>query len=70
MAHNRFPIRKTDEIEDPFEWNIQFRYKTQKEETQDIWWRLPKESKTQQMPPELGVLPSDVMLLYPQEMRN
>jgi molybdate transport system ATP-binding protein len=66
-VHNRFPIRPMDEVEDPFEWTIQFRYETQKEEAQDIWWCLPKDQKLQQMPPELGVLPSDVMLLYPHE---
>jgi molybdate transport system ATP-binding protein len=71
MAHNRFSICKTDEAEEPFEWVMQFRYETQKEESQDIWWRLPKENKPQQMPTEMGVLPSDVMLLYPrEEVRN
>jgi molybdate transport system ATP-binding protein len=70
VSHNRFSIRRTDETEEPFEWTIQFRYETQKGETQDIWWRLPKDRRMPQMPPrhlprELGVSPSDVMLLYP-----
>lgn len=64
-AQNRFAIYKTDEMEEPFEWIIRFRYEHQKEGTPDVWWRLPKERRPQRMPEELGVSPSNVLLLYP-----
>ncbi|MCL1941364.1 MAG: ATP-binding cassette domain-containing protein [Synergistaceae bacterium] len=61
---NRFPVRLTDKIEGPFEFNVQFRYKGQVEGSQDIWWLLPKEKMTEQFPESLGVSPANIMLLY------
>jgi len=63
-VQNRFPIYQTDEMEEPFEWIIRFRFNGQKERTPDIWWRLPKDCRPQKMPEELGVSPSDILLLY------
>ena len=63
-AQNRFPVQFTGEIESPFEYNIQFRYLGQDEGSQDIWWRIPKEKRANAFPPELGVSPSNIMLLY------
>ena len=63
-TQNRFPIRFTDEIESPFEYNIQFRYENQTRESQDIWWRIAKEKRTGQAFSEFGVAPANIMLLY------
>lgn len=63
-AQNRFPIHFTDEIEGPFEYRIQFRYENQLADSQDIWWRIPKEKRMIQPPIEFGVAPANIMLLY------
>jgi len=62
---NRYPIYKTDEMEEPFEHIIRFRYPNQKEGTPDIWWRMAKDHKPQPLPDELGISPSNIQLLYP-----
>jgi molybdate transport system ATP-binding protein len=64
-AQNRFPIRMTDRMEEPFEWVIRFRYLDQKEAAPDIWWRLTKDQKPQQMPEMMGIAASNIQLLYP-----
>lgn len=69
-ASNRLAVRQTDEIEEPFEWIIQFRYENQAAGAQDLWWRLPKDRRPQQMPRELGVSPSNVLLLYPEVLQG
>ena len=61
---NRFAVRLADEIEGPFEYNLQFRYENQLAEAQDICWIIPKEKKRGQFPAELGVAPANIMLLY------
>jgi len=61
---NRFRVRFTDEIESPFEYNVQFRYENQLDASQDIWWLIPKEKRTGQLPSELGVTSNNIMLLY------
>ena len=60
---NRFLVYKTDEMEELFEWLIRFRYVNQKEGTQDIWWRLPKDQMPRLMPQALGIEPSNIHLL-------
>ena len=65
-SENRFPVRFTDEIEEPFENIFQFRYDKQLEETPDIWWRIPKEIKSDRIPAELGIASGNVLLLYQQ----
>ena len=64
IAQNRFPVQIIEEIESPFEYNVQFRYKGQHENSNDIWWLVAKENKPVQAPPELGVAPESIMLLY------
>ena len=64
-SENRFPVRFTDEIEEPFENIFQFRYANQANKSPDIWWRLPKDHKLQQMPEIMGIAPSNIQLLYP-----
>jgi len=63
-TQNRFPVKLIEEIENPFEFNIQFRYKQQSSSSQDIWWRIPKDKKTEQFPLEIGIDPENIMLLY------
>ena len=63
---NIYPVVYSSEREDPFEMRLLFRYTGQKEGTADIWWRMPKDRKPEEMPPKLGISPSDVLLLYPE----
>lgn len=52
------------EMEDPFESIIEFRFFNQKEDTNPIWWRVPKDRKPQQFPSQIGVAPVNVLTLY------
>ena len=61
---NRFPVRFAEEMEEPFETILQFRYEGQKEDSPPIWWRLPKDKKPQRFPEELGVAAVNILLLY------
>ena len=63
-ARNRFPVQYVEEMEEPFETIIQFRYAAQKPESPPIWWRLPKEKRPAQFPAEMGIAPANVLLLY------
>ncbi|MCR5136496.1 MAG: ABC transporter ATP-binding protein [Oscillospiraceae bacterium] len=61
---NRYPVCYTEEMEEPFEVILQFRYADQRAESPPIWWRLPKDRKPQAFPAELGVAPANILLLY------
>ena len=61
---NRFPVRFIEEMEEPFETIIQFRYASQREDSPAIWWRLGKDRRPQEFPKELGVAAANVLLLY------
>jgi molybdate transport system ATP-binding protein len=63
-ARNRFPVRYAEEMEEPFETIIQFRYEGQKPDSPPVWWRLTKEKKPAQFPAELGISPANILLLY------
>ena len=62
--HNRFPVRFVQEMEEPFETILQFRYAGQDPTSPPVWWRIPKEKRPQSFPAELGVAPANVLLLY------
>ena len=62
--HNRFPVRYVEEMEEPFETIIQFRYAGQGDDNPAVWWRLPKDKRPAAFPTELGVAPVNVLLLY------
>ncbi|MER2150231.1 MAG: ATP-binding cassette domain-containing protein [Candidatus Limivicinus sp.] len=62
---NRYPIRYAEEMEEPFELILQFRYQNQAPDSQPIWWRLSKEKRPQQFPEEIGIAPANILLLYP-----
>ena len=63
-ARNRFPVRYVEEMEEPFETIIQFRYAGQREDSPPIWWRMAKDKRPGQFPGELGIAPANVLLLY------
>jgi len=64
IKQNRFPVRFSDEMEEPFEFSLQFRYQSQPDNTQDVLWLLPKEKRSADFPAMLGVAPENVLPLY------
>jgi molybdate transport system ATP-binding protein len=64
IRKNRFPVRFTDGMEEPFEYSLQFRYENQKDNTQELLWLLPKEKKWAAGQVMLGVDPENVLPLY------
>ena len=63
-AANHYPVFFVEEIEEPFAWVITFAFSTQKKNSAPIWWRIPKDRKTDVLPKELGVAPQNILLLY------
>ncbi len=61
---NRFPVEYLEEMEEPFEYILHFRYTGQKKDSPPIWWRLPKDKRPQIFPGELGIAPANILLLY------
>ena len=61
---NRFPVEYTEEMEEPFEWIIEFRFRSAAENAQSIWWRVTKDKRPQVFPDELGIAPANILLLY------
>ncbi len=65
-AQNRYPIVCEDEMEEPFEWLIAFRYARQPPESKPLWWRIPKDRRPADFSRELGVAAANILLLYKQ----
>ncbi len=61
---NRYPVQYVEEMEEPFETILQFRFAGQDPESQPIWWRLSKDKRPRSFPEELGIAPANVLLLY------
>ncbi len=61
---NRFPVRYSEEMEEPFETILQFRYLQQIDQSPAIWWRLSKEKRPSPFPGEIGIAPANILLLY------
>lgn len=61
---NRCAVEYCDEMEEPFEWIIEFRFKSAAPNAPSVWWRLGKDKRPQTFPPELGVAPANILLLY------
>ncbi|MDD3337164.1 MAG: ATP-binding cassette domain-containing protein [Eubacteriales bacterium] len=63
-AQNLLPIRFQDEMEEPFETILPFRYTSQKENAPALWWRIAKDKKPSPLPEALGVAAVNVLPLY------
>ena len=63
-AANHYPFFVVEEIEEPFAWVITFAFTTQIKNSAPVWWRIPKDRKTDTIPKELGVAPQNILLLY------
>ena len=61
---NSFPIEITGKMEEPFEVIVEFRYLNQREDSPNLWWRIPKDRLPNPYPNELGIAPVNVNLLY------
>ena len=61
---NRFPVRFVEEMEEPFETTLQFRFASQCGDSPAIWWRLAKDKRPAEFPQALGVAPANILLLY------
>ena len=61
---NRFPVRYVEEMEEPFEVILQFRYAGQSPDSPPVWWRLSKEKRPREFPEALGIAPANILLLY------
>ena len=61
---NRFPVVYAEEMEEPFETILQFRYAGQTPDSPPLWWRLPKDKRPADFPKELGIAPVNIHLLY------
>ena len=61
---NRFPVTFIEEMEEPFETTLQFRYAGQNESSEPIWWRLTKDKKPSVFPEEIGIAPANILPLY------
>ena len=63
-SQNRYPIKYIGEMEEPFEWIVEFRYCGQSPSTPPLWWRVPKDRRPMDFPAGFGVAPVNVLLLY------
>lgn len=61
---NRHEVQFVREMEEPFEWVVEFRFKGQSRSSESLWWRLPKDKRPQTFPNELGVSGANILLLY------
>ena len=61
---NRYPVRYVEEMEEPFEVILQFRYAGQSPDSPPVWWRLSKEKRPRDFPEALGIAPANILLLY------
>ena len=61
---NTLPVVITEEIEQPFEWIVKFRYRSQSVAAPDIWWRFAKTDRPETLPDRLGIDGDDILLLY------
>ena len=61
---NRFAVEYIEEMEEPFEWIIEFRPRSAAADAQGVWWRVSKDKRPQSFPAELGIAPANILLLY------
>ncbi|MBR1814224.1 MAG: ATP-binding cassette domain-containing protein [Lachnospiraceae bacterium] len=63
-TENGCPVCFVEEMEEPFETILQFRFQNQKEGTAPVWWRVSKEARPKTFPDRIGVKPEKLLLLY------
>ena len=63
VAQNRFPVAFAGDMEEPFEWVLEFRYVGQAADAPPLWWRIPKEKRPRPLPEALGIAPVNVLPL-------
>ena len=63
-VQNRCSIEYLGEMEEPFEWIVEFRWQNQSSDAPPLWWRVPKDRRPADFPAEFGVAPVNVLLLY------
>lgn len=61
---NAASVQWIGEMEEPFEWIMEFRFVHQSAETAAVWRRFSKSSSTEKYPNRLGVAPENILLLY------
>ncbi len=61
--HNRFPVSYIEEMEEPFEWIIQFQFAGADPDSEAVWWRLPKSKRPKDFPEMLGIAPANILQL-------
>ena len=64
---NTCPVTIVREMEEPFEWVTEFRYKDQVPDSPPVWWRYTKEKRPAQYPEKLGISPANILLLYDEQ---
>lgn len=64
QMQNAYPIQIAEEIEEPFDWIIKFRYHEQMSRSDLIWWRISKSERREKNPQTIGIAPEDILLLY------
>ena len=61
---NRCEVEYCDDMEEPFEWIIEFRFKSAALTAPSVWWRVTKDKRPQTFPAELGIASANILLLY------
>ena len=64
IAQNQAPVEYLREMEEPFEWIVEFRWRGQAPDAAPLWWRVPKDRRPARFPEAFGVAPANVLLLY------
>ncbi|MDY6400165.1 MAG: ATP-binding cassette domain-containing protein [Synergistales bacterium] len=64
IKKNRNKITFIREMEEPFEYVIEFRFAEQPKESEPVWLRLSKDKKPENFSEELGVEEENILLLY------
>ena len=60
---NSAPVRLADQMEEPFEWILTFRWANQSDDSPALWWRVPKDKRPVPFPQALGISPANVLPL-------
>ena len=68
--NNKHRIIFVREMEEPFEWVIEFRFEGQPVESEALCWRFAKDKKPSVFPEELGIARANILLLYSEEKKE